>query len=210
MKIFRELFGRQDRKDRDDRWIFSAMLIGGILSLLASFALSVEAVELAKNPHAVLSCSLSAVVNCATVGTHPTAQVLGFPNSFIGLISSGIVITLAVAGLSRVKFPRDFMLAAQLFFTAGLGFALWMFYQSFVVIQVLCPWCLLVFFSTWLIFFALTRYNIRENNLYLPNKMQKAFEQFVTKDYDKVLLIVTILLFVGMIIVKYGSSLFAY
>ena len=100
----KEYFTHHDKKLRDNRWIFTSMLIGSALSLLASFVLSVEAVELAKNPDAALTCNVNAVLNCASVGRHPSAQMFGFPNSFLGLIAEPVVITVAIAGLAGV--PR--------------------------------------------------------------------------------------------------------
>ena len=46
------------------------MLIGSALGLLASFMLSIEALILAKNSHAVLSCDLNSVLSCSTVASN--------------------------------------------------------------------------------------------------------------------------------------------
>lgn len=202
-------FRHDDRKLRDDRWIFTSMLVGAILSLIASLALSIDAVELAANPDAVLGCSISAIVNCATVNTHPSAFMLGFPNSFLGLISEPVVITVAIAGLAGIKFPRRFMFTAQIFYTLGFLFALLLFGISFFVIGALCPWCLLVTATTMFVWFAITRYNIREGNLYLSKKASKWAKGVVAKDYDKVVLFSLLALIIVMIIVKYGRDLFS-
>lgn len=185
------------------------MLVGALLSLLASFVLSVEAFELARNPNAVLSCSVNIVLNCATVAAHPTSELFGFPNSFLGLIAEPIVITVAIAGLAGVKFPRLFMLGAQIGYTLGLIFAYVLFYISFVIIEALCPWCLLVTLTTTFVFFAITRYNIRENNLYLSKGASKRAQEWIKKDYDKVLLASIVVIAIAAIIIKYGNGLFA-
>jgi uncharacterized membrane protein len=130
-KQIREFFTHREATLRDNRWIFASMLVGACLSLLASFVLSVEAVELAANPNAALTCSINAVLNCATVGLHPSAHLFGFPNSFLGLIAEPVVITVAVAGLAGVKFPRLFMFAAQIGYSIGLIFAMWLLYTSY-------------------------------------------------------------------------------
>ncbi len=202
-------FTHEDKKLRDNRWIFASMLVGALLSLLASFVLSVEAIQLAKNPNAELSCSVNIVLNCATVAKHWSAELWGFPNSFLGLIAEPVVITVAIAGLAGIKFPRRFMFAAQLGYTFGFVFALYLFYMSMFVIQALCPWCLLVTATTTMVFFAITRYNIRENNLYLPVKVQKTLHGFIEKDYDKLLLGSLIVILLVAIVLKYGDSLFA-
>lgn len=200
-------FFHHDKNLRDNRWIFASMLIGALLSLLASFVLSVEAVELARNPNAELSCSVNVVVNCATVAKHPSAELLGFPNSFLGLIAEPVVITVAIAGLAGVAFPRKFMFTAQIGYSLGLAFALWLFYQSMFVIGALCPWCLLVTITTIFVWFSMTRYNIRENNLYLPKVAAKKARGFIEKGYDKLILFSLVVSLMALIIFKYGSSL---
>lgn len=185
------------------------MLIGAILSLIAAFVLSVEAMELLKNPNASLSCSVNAIINCASVAKHPSAQLLGFPNGFLGMVAEPVVITVAIAGLAGVKFPRKFMFTAQIFYSLGFLFAYYLLYTSMFVIQALCPWCLLVTLSTTFVFFSMTRYNIRENNLYLPPSLAAHAKDFIKRDYDKALLVALIVIVVAGIILKYGDGLFA-
>jgi uncharacterized membrane protein len=208
MKRFIDFFRHEDKKLRDNRWIFASMLVGSILSLIASFVLSQEAIQLAKNPDAPLSCSVNIVLNCATVANHPTASMFGFPNSFLGMMAEPVVITVAIAGLAGIRFPRKFLYAAEIGYTIGLLYALLLFGISFFVIQALCPWCLLVTLTTILVWFAMTRYNIRENNLYLPKKLQAKLHAYVEKDYDKLVMFGLIVALIVAILVKYGDGIF--
>lgn len=201
-------FKHDDKRIRDNRWIFASMLVGALLSLLAAFVLSVEAIQLAKNPNAELSCSVNVVLNCATVAKHPSAELLGFPNSFFGLMAEPVVITVAIAGLAGIAFPRRFMFWAQIGYTLGFAFALFLFFTSYFVIGALCPWCLLVTITTAFVWFSITRYNIRENNLYLPQKMQKSALKFIERDFDKLALGILVATLIVAIFVKYGDSLF--
>lgn len=209
LKQLKNYFTHDDKRIRDNRWIFLSMLIGALLSLLAAFVLSVEAIELAKNPNAALSCSINIIINCATVAQHPTANLLGFPNSFFGLIAEPVVITVAIAGLAGIAFPRKFMFWAQIGYTLGFIFAIYLFFVSMFIIGALCPWCLLVTASTTFVWFSITRYNIRENNLYLPKKLQKSLHAFIEKDYDKLVLGIFIATMIAAIFLKYGDGLFA-
>lgn len=204
----REFFTHEDKKLRDDRWIFASMLAGAIVSLIASFVLSMEAIELARNPDAILNCSINAVLNCATVGVHPSAHLFGFPNSFLGLMAEPVVITVAIAGLAGVHFPRRFMFVAQICYTLGFIFALYLFYMSFFVIQALCPWCLTVTATTTFVWFAITRYNIRENNLHLSRLWSDRAKRFIAKDYDKLVLFSIVFALTAAILIKYGRALF--
>lgn len=169
------------------RSTFITMLVCGILGLVAAFALSVERIQQLQDPHAQLLCNFNLIFNCGTVMQTPQARVFGFPNAFIGLMAYPVVITLAVAGLARVKFPKVFMFAAQICFGLGLLFAYWLFFQSVFVIRVLCPWCLIVTLVTTLLFETLLRYNVLQNNLYLSPAWQQKISKIFQKDYDKIL-----------------------
>lgn len=196
------------KKQNDNYWIFASMLVGSILSLIASFVLSVEAIELARNPDAVLSCSINTFLNCATVGLHPSAHLFGFPNAFLGLIAEPIVMTVAIAGLASVKFPRAFMFTAQIFYTLGFIFAYYLLFVSMFVIGTLCPWCLVVTVTTTFVWFSITRYNIRENNLYLPKKLSEKAQKFINKDFDKLTLFLLVAAVTFSILIKYRDGIF--
>ena len=178
------------------------MLLGSGLGLLASFVLSIEALELAKNSHAVLSCDFSSALSCSAVANHWSAAILGFPNSFIGVMTLPVMVTIAAALLAGAKFPRWFMFAAQIGVSVGFIFALWMFYMSFVEIGVLCPWCLTLDVGMLLIFGGMTRYNILTGVI-----AGKKLKKFAQNDYDIVLLVTIIALAVVMILVKFGEQL---
>ncbi len=128
------------------RKTYIAMLVSSILSLFASLVLSIDAVKLAAQPAGQLSCNINSVLSCGTVAKAWQSQLLGFPNSFIGLMTEPVVITVAIAGLGLVAFPRWFMRVAHVVYGFGLIFALWLLSQSYFVINALCPWCLLVTF----------------------------------------------------------------
>jgi hypothetical protein len=91
--------------------VWVTMLVASIASLVASLVLSIDALALAKDPNAALSCNINSVISCGTVGTSWQASLLGFPNAFLGLICEPVVITIAIASLGAVRFPRWFMVA---------------------------------------------------------------------------------------------------
>ena len=189
-------------------WAMVVVLVGATLGLVASLVLSHEALVLAENADAVLGCSLSATMNCATVANHWSASLLGIPNSFIGMITMPVVMTIAVGVLAGARFPKWFMRASQLGVIGGALFALWMFYMSFIVVGALCPWCLTTDAAMIIIFFGITRYNILTNALPLRQSTQKKLRQFVEKDYDILAMCVIIVLVIIAILAKYGKDLF--
>jgi uncharacterized membrane protein len=152
-------------RDRYHTGAFVVILLAGVIGLMAALQLSIDAVKLAENPLADLSCNISEKISCATVGLSWQASLLGFPNAFLGLITQPVLITIAVAALGGVRFPRWFMLAAEAGFAAGLVFAIWLFQQSYFVIGALCPYCMVLYVTTLFAFAAITRVNILEGHL---------------------------------------------
>lgn len=189
--------------------VWVAMLVGSVASLVASLVLSVDALRLAEDPGAALACDINAVLSCGTVASSWQASVLGFPNAFLGLMTEPVVITLAVAGLSGVRLPRAMMLAAQVVYTVGLGFAYWLFHQAMFDIGALCPWCLLVTVATTLVWFELTRVNVLRDDLLLPRRVQSALATAVRLRVDVFVAVVWLLLLVLAIVLRYGEALFA-
>lgn len=185
---------------RTRKLLFGEMLIFAILSLIASWVLSYDAIVLAKNADATLSCSINEVLDCAKVGTTWQANIFGFPNAFLGMISEPVVMTIAVASLAGVRFPRWFMFVGNLCYLLGVIFAYWLLYQSTFVIGALCPWCLLVTVSTTFVFVSMTHWNILENNLFLPPAVQEKALAFVHRGFVTVALIAwfTLLLLVEL------------
>jgi uncharacterized membrane protein len=191
-----------------DAWIYGTMLISACLSLIASFVLSIDAVQLAADPQTALSCNINSVISCGTVATSWQASLLGFPNAFLGLAAEPVVITIAVASLGGVRFPRWFMFSAQVVYTIGVVFAYWLLYQSMFHIGALCPWCMLVTVSTTLVFATLTHVNIRDGNLLLPRRMQAALKNAVNADLDAIAVTIWLLALTLVVVSKYGNTLF--
>lgn len=192
------------RLRQSNGWIYGTMLFSALLSLTASFVLAIDAVKLAADPNAALACNINAVLSCGTVGTSWQASLFGFPNAFLGLVAEPVVITIAVASLGGVRFPRWFMLLAQVVYTLGLIFAYWLFFQAFFVIGALCPWCLLVTLSTTLVFTSLTHVNIRDGNLFLPERASRVARAVVAADLDALLVAVWLVAITMLVVVKYG------
>jgi len=196
-------FGLNRDLVRKEHWIFGIVAVFAAVGLLCSLILSVEKFQLLQNPNQALPCSINAFINCTTVMNTPEASLLGFPNSFIGMMAYSVLLTVAIAYLFGAKLPRNFMALAQLGVTVEIIFAYWLFFDSVFMIQALCPFCLAVTFSSTMIFAAITRYNILENNLYFAPKTQKFWEKVMAKDYDKVGIAAWIVLMVALVLVKF-------
>lgn len=183
------------------------MAISGAIGLYTSFVLSIEAVVLAADQDATLSCSINAVINCATVAKSWQASLFGFPNAFLGIAAEAVVLTMAVAMIGGVLFPRWFMLAAEVVYTAGLVFAWWLFYEAYTDIKALCPWCLLITVTTTLVWAGLTRINIRDGHLNLPGRFGPGARRFVAAGNDWFVTIAVLVGLAALVFFGYGWSL---
>lgn len=181
------------------------MIVSGVLGLVTSFVLSIEAWQLAADPKASFACDISEVISCGAVARTWQAQLLGFPNAFLGILFEAIVLTISVAMLGGVRFPRWYMRCVEAFYTIGLVFALWLFFQSYFVINALCPWCLLITATTILVWAGLTRINIRDGHIPAPASARR----FVASGSDWFVTAAVLLVLVAMIVVKYGAGLVA-
>jgi uncharacterized membrane protein len=194
--------------ERSNKWLFSMMLGFGIVGLVVSFILSIDEIQVLKNPDAILSCSVNAVLNCSTVMQTWQAHAFGFPNMFIGLMAFPVVITTAVVALCGATLPRLFWRFAVLGFGLGLLFSYWLFFNSVYVIQVLCPWCLVITFTTTMLFEVIMRYSLRENIFGLGKKLNDRVQSFLQKDYDKVFVAGWVVFLIVLVFLKFGSNLF--
>ncbi len=184
------------------------MLLWSAASLVASFVLATEAVTLAGDQDAAFTCDINAVVSCGTVGSSWQASVFGFPNAFLGLVSEPVVLTLAVAGLAGVRFPRWMMLAAQVGYTLGLALAYWLLFQAVFHIGAVCPWCLLVTVATTFVFVEMTRINVLQGNLPLPPGPRRFLEHVVRHRLDLLAAVVWLYGIFLLLVVRYGDALF--
>ena len=141
------------------------LVLSAIIGLVASFILTIEKIQLLKDPKVQLSCNFNPVVSCGNVITSPQAEAFGFANPLIGLISFSVIITIGVGMLAGARYKRWFWLGLQAGTIFGVLFSMWLFYQSLYVIKALCPFCIVVWAVVIAQFVYVTRYNIIEKNI---------------------------------------------
>jgi uncharacterized membrane protein len=189
------------------RKTYWAMLVSSTLSLIASLVLSYDAIKLAEAPTTKFACDINAVLSCGKVAKSWQSSLLGFPNSFLGLMLEPVVITVAIAGLGLVAFPRLFMRVAHVGYGLGLVFALWLLSQSMFVIHALCPWCLLVTISTVTVFSTITRIVLLENIWNFSEERHQKIVDLIDRGWGRVLYTVTYAVLILAIYFKYGQEI---
>ena len=197
------------RSKYDPRSAYLVMLIFSATSLIAAFTLTLEKFAKLANPDVALSCSINIVLNCGTVMDSAQSHVFGFPNMVIGLMAYASLVTVAVAGLGGVTFPRWYRIAANIGIVLGALFSYWLFFQSVYAIEVLCPWCLVVTFSTTLILASFTHINLRQNTFRLNKALDARVQKLIAAGYDKLVVFGWLVLLTALVFIKFGTALFA-
>lgn len=179
------------------------LLIGGIIGLAASFALTYDKIHLIQDPSYQPGCNLNPVLSCQSVMSQPQAMVAGVPNTLFGLIAFSMLITLSLTLMAGATYKRWLWQAAQAMATAGVIFMHYLFYQSIFTIHAICPWCFVVWMITIPVFFGITIYNLRTGNLPVDRyKPIRATAQFVDR-YSTDLLVLWYVIIFGVLLVRF-------
>jgi hypothetical protein len=99
------------------------------------------------------------------------------------------------------------MRAAHVVYGLGLIFALWLLSQSYFVINALCPWCLLVTFSTITVFSTITRVALLENIWSFNPERQEKIVAFLDQGWGRVIYTGAYASIIIAIFLKYGNTL---
>ncbi len=205
-------FSKDKTIERANKWIFSTLLLFGIAGLLSATTLSIEKIHLLQDPNAKLSCSFNVFLNCASVMKTPQASVFfGIPNSFFGMIGFAAAVAFAVMLLAGAhkNLPKWVFITAQALYGAGMIFAYWLFFQSVYVIEVLCPWCLVVTLSTTMLFEAMLHYNLRENVFGLNKMWHKRVKNWLEQGYDKLITASWVFILLFLALYHFRDAIFA-
>ena len=141
-------------------FLFAAVLIvTGALGLWASFALTIDKILVLQNPDADLDCNFSIIVQCSANLESWQGSAFGFPNPIIGLMGFVAPIAVGVALLAGARFDRWLWIAFNVGVAGALAFCIWLMANSIFDLGTLCPWCMLTWATTILMFWTLTLRN---------------------------------------------------
>jgi uncharacterized membrane protein len=164
------------------------LLIAGIIGVFCAGILTVEKIQLLKNPSTELGCDLNPIIACGSVINTPQASAFGFPNPLMGLVGFGIVSTIGAALLAGATFKRWFWLGLQAGVTFGIGFVTWLQFESIFRINALCPFCMVVWSIMIPTFIYTTLYNLREGHIKAPAKL-KNLVAFLERHHGEILVV---------------------
>lgn len=137
------------------------LIVTGLIGWYSSFALTVDKILILENPEADLDCNFSVIVQCGKNLDSWQGAILGFPNPLLGLGGFVAPIAVGVAILAGAQFARWFWVALNAGVIAALAFCIWLMSQSIFNLSTLCPWCMVVWAATILMFWTLTTFNAR-------------------------------------------------
>lgn len=146
-------------QDPTDRRLGALLLGGGALGFVAAFVLLLEKLELLKDASYTPSCSLNPILNCGSVMVTDQAEVFGFPNPLLGIAAFPVVMATGAALLAGARFARWYWIGLQAGVTFGLGFVVWLMFQSLYRIGALCPYCMVVWAVVLPVFWYVTLRN---------------------------------------------------
>lgn len=153
-------------------WI---LILCGVIGFMASFTLTVDKMEILKNPNFNPICNINPVLSCGSVMKTKQAELFGFDNSFMGLAAFSVLITVGAAMVAGAQMKRWFWQGLQGGVTFGLIFVHWLIFNSLYRIHSLCPFCMVVWVVTITTFVYVTLYNMEHGNIKLKEKHTKAF-----------------------------------
>jgi uncharacterized membrane protein len=168
-------------KVRGDFKIGYILLVIGCIGLVASSVLSIEKMELLKNPNYVTSCSLSPVVACSPVIASPEASAFGLPNPFLGLFGFGCLIAAGMSLLAGGKFKGWWWQALWLGSLFGSLFSIWLIHGALYEIGALCLYCMSVWLISFTAFWVLLEKNVKEGYLSLGKKVDRLVTKYPTE-----------------------------
>ncbi|MFI9232927.1 vitamin K epoxide reductase family protein [Streptomyces rimosus] len=154
------------------------LVVTSALGLLASWVITLDKIELLKDPNFKPACSLSPIVSCGSVMQSPQAEVFGFPNPVAGLIAFGVVIGIGVGLLAGARYRAWYWIGLNIGTLAGSVFCMWLMSQSLYVINSLCLWCTLTWCVTILMFWYTTVHNLKHGIIPAPKGLRKAVLEF--------------------------------
>jgi len=138
----------------------------GAIGWLASTILLIERFKSLQNPGSVLSCDISPFVSCGALFDRWQASLFGFPNPILGVAGFVVPIVVGVGLLAGAQFRLWFWRLVTLGVFAAWVFVTWLYTQSVYAIGVICPYCIVVWAATILMWWYLLAWGLKHGTLF--------------------------------------------
>ncbi|GAA0422239.1 vitamin K epoxide reductase family protein [Leifsonia naganoensis] len=164
------------RLDPRPRLLAIWLIVAGAIGLAAAFLLTIDKLDMLRDPNAQLTCSFNVLIGCATNLASWQGSLLGFPNPLLGLIGWTATIAAGVAVLaSRGGLARWFWIALNAGVVLALALVVFLITASLTVLHILCPWCMVTWAVTIPTFWGVTLYNLKSGTIPVPERARRLF-----------------------------------
>ena len=130
------------------------LLLGGVVGMTASIALTIEKIRLLNNPELIPTCSLNPIITCASAMDSAQSVTFGVSNTVVGLVLYAALLIVAISLLMGKVYSRRLLQLIAAVALAGFLFANYLILQSVLVLHVICPWCFTIWITVPLILYA--------------------------------------------------------
>ncbi|OYX53401.1 hypothetical protein B7Y92_03110 [Candidatus Saccharibacteria bacterium 32-50-13] len=163
------------------RFLTGLLIVSAVLGLVASFALTFETIQVAKDANYQPACSINPIITCSSAMNSEEASIIaGIPNSMWGIVAfTGL---LAVAVLLSIGSVMSWKAWAMILGAAfgGVAFTVYLYLISLFKLGTICPWCSVIWVTVPLIYFGVVRLAAQSNRDDDLGKTWPArFEKFV-------------------------------
>ena len=138
------------------------LIVTGAIGWYSAFRLTLDKIAVLTDPNADLDCNFTLLVQCGKNLASWQGSVFGFPNPIIGLGGFVAPIAVGVSLLAGAAFARWYWITFNVGVAGALSFCIWLMTESIFDLGTLCPWCMVVWSMTILMFWTLTLYNARQ------------------------------------------------
>ncbi|GAA1358556.1 vitamin K epoxide reductase family protein [Arthrobacter rhombi] len=187
-------------RDRVFGWILA---IAGFISWIAACTLTLERLEIYKDPNYTTSCDISPWVSCGTVMQTHQAELFGFPNPLIGVAGFAVVVAIGVTLIAGARLPRWYFIGLQTGITLALVMICWLWFQALYVIHVLCPYCMVVWAMMIVLIVYTTARNISHDVIPAPAGLKRFLAE-----WHWVIAVLLIVLCAGSILFSFAGVFF--
>lgn len=136
-------------------------IVLALISLISSIQLTLEKIELWKNPNYITSCSWNPVFSCKGPMNSWQSTVFVLPNPIIGIAGFSLVILIAFTALF-VKLPKWYWMLYLTGITLATTLVGWLITQTLYDINALCIYCMIVWACVIPLFWLTLSYVIKE------------------------------------------------
>jgi uncharacterized membrane protein len=179
---------RSNQATKLERFLPWLMIVAGAVATIASTMLAIEVFDRLKNPNFVPVCNLNPILSCTSVADSTQAHAFGFPNYFIGIAGYAAVTAIGIAILAGGRFKRWFWQLIEAGLLLATIFLTWLQFQTLYRIGALCIFCMIVWATTIPIFWYVTLYNFREENIGTPGWARRLVN-FAQRHHADILLV---------------------